>query len=75
MDIAPCPATVLLCAHTADAHRLSLEEYLEVGRKRAPNFDQDSRRVVYQVYEAYERKKRNDWRWVGSWEGEVDSIY
>jgi hypothetical protein len=42
--------------------RLALGEYLEIGRKRAPNFDQDSRQLVFQIFLAYERVKRKEWR-------------
>lgn len=37
--------------------KLSLESYLEVGRKRAPNFTADTRHEVYPVFEKYEREK------------------
>lgn len=44
--------------------RLSLEQYLEVGRKRAPNFSKDTRRLVYSVYLKYEREKGHMHGWV-----------
>ena len=44
--------------------RLGLETYLEVGRKRAPNFDADSRRMVFEVAEAYRRVKQQRGRCV-----------
>ena len=31
--------------------------YLQVGRKRAPNFDADRRQLVFLVFEKYEREK------------------
>lgn len=34
---------------------LELDEYLEVGRKRAPNFDHSQRPKVYQLYEKYQK--------------------
>jgi len=37
--------------------KLSLDSYLEVGRKRAPNFTADTRREVYPIFEKYEREK------------------
>ncbi len=37
--------------------RLTLQGYLEVGRKRAPNFNADTRREVYPIFERYEREK------------------
>lgn len=37
--------------------KLSLEQYLEVGRKRAPNFTTESRQQVYPIFERYEREK------------------
>ncbi len=37
--------------------KLSLDSYLEVGRKRAPNFTADTRREVYPLFEKYEREK------------------
>lgn len=37
--------------------KLTLEQYLEVGRKRAPNFSGDTRRLVYGVFLQYEREK------------------
>ncbi|PSC76135.1 TPR and ankyrin repeat-containing 1-like isoform A [Micractinium conductrix] len=43
--------------------RLGLETYLEVGRKRAPNFDADSRRMVFEVAEAYRRVKQQRGRY------------
>ncbi|KAK9807285.1 hypothetical protein WJX73_007725 [Symbiochloris irregularis] len=43
--------------------RLDLDGYLEVGRKRAPNFKGDTRRIVYRVYEQYEREKTRSQRY------------
>ncbi len=37
--------------------KLSLDSYLEVGRKRAPNFTADTRSEVYPIFEKYEREK------------------
>ena len=37
--------------------RLILQGYLDVGRKRAPNFDADTRCEVYPIFERYEREK------------------
>ena len=37
---------------------LSLEEYQEIGRKRAPNFTAD-REVIYELFLAYERVKKS----------------
>ena len=37
--------------------RLTLQGYLDVGRKRAPNFSADTRREVYPIFERYEREK------------------
>ncbi len=37
--------------------RLTLQGYLDVGRKRAPNFNADTRREVYPIFERYEREK------------------
>ena len=37
--------------------KLTLEQYLEVGRKRAPNFTADTRRQVFDVFLQYERDK------------------
>ena len=37
--------------------KLSLDSYLEVGRKRAPNFTADTRREVYPIFAKYEREK------------------
>jgi hypothetical protein len=37
---------------------LNLEQYLEIGRKRAPNFDSELRADVYRVFEGYEKYKR-----------------
>lgn len=37
--------------------KLSLQGYLDVGRKRAPNFNADTRREVYPIFERYEREK------------------
>ena len=34
---------------------LSLEQYLTVGKKRAPNFSSEDRRRVYPVFMAYQR--------------------
>ncbi|KAL4457799.1 hypothetical protein ABPG75_012664 [Micractinium tetrahymenae] len=40
--------------------RLTEEEYLnDVGRKQAPNFGPDSRKLIYQVFTAYELLKKN----------------
>eukprot|EP00775_Hariotina_reticulata_P001454 gene1454-1796_t len=36
---------------------LNLEQYLEVGRKRAPNFAKEVRPLVYRCYQAYEAAK------------------
>ncbi len=36
---------------------LSLERYLDIGRKRAPNFTADTRHEVYPIFERYEREK------------------
>ena len=49
-------------AGSADAlahpdHRLPLAAYLEIGRKRAPNFSEDGRRALYPIFVAYERIK------------------
>lgn len=33
---------------------LSLEDYLSIGAKRAPNFSDDERRKVYPIFERYE---------------------
>ena len=43
--------------------RLSLESYLDVGKKRAPNFTADTRRQVYPIFERYEREKLRLNRW------------
>ncbi|KAI3424745.1 hypothetical protein D9Q98_008134 [Chlorella vulgaris] len=43
--------------------RLGLAEYLEIGRKRAPNFDCDSRRLVHEVYCKYQQYKRQQARY------------
>ena len=37
--------------------RLTLQGYLDVGRKRAPKFNADTRREVYPIFERYEREK------------------
>lgn len=37
---------------------LNLDQYLEIGRKRAPNFDSELRKDVYRVFEGYEKYKR-----------------
>ncbi|DBA81851.1 TPA: hypothetical protein ACH3X1_007570 [Trebouxia sp. C0004] len=37
--------------------RLTLQGYLDVGRKRAHNFNADTRREVYPIFERYEREK------------------
>ncbi|CAD7695958.1 unnamed protein product [Ostreobium quekettii] len=42
----------------SESGHLTLEEYLEVGRKRAPNYSSDLRRKVYPVYLRYEHEKR-----------------
>jgi hypothetical protein len=44
-------------ALASPGHRLSLEAYLELGRKRAPNFSEAGRRAVYPVFERYTRLK------------------
>ena len=44
--------------------RLSLEQYLDIGRKRASNFEEGDRRLVYAVWQAFEAVKQNQWRWV-----------
>ena len=43
--------------------KLSLEQYLEVGRKRAPNFTADTRRQVFKIFLQYEREKTRLLRW------------
>eukprot|EP00887_Chlorella_sp_A99_P006107 scaffold22.g6107.t1 len=62
-DVAGSAEAVQFVVQCMKYRRLSLEEYLEVGRKRAPNFDADSRRVVFRIYETYERVKRQRWRY------------
>ena len=42
--------------------KLSLEQYLEVGHKRAPNFTNDTRRQAYVLYLQYEREKTRLYR-------------
>ncbi|KAK9827525.1 hypothetical protein WJX74_008224 [Apatococcus lobatus] len=42
-----------------EAGHLSLDQYLAVGKKRAPNFSQDDRRRVYPVFEAYNHYLRS----------------
>ncbi|KAK3088244.1 hypothetical protein FSP39_016548 [Pinctada imbricata] len=37
---------------------LSLEEYIKVGRKKAPDFDTEDRKIVYELFKLYERHKR-----------------
>ena len=37
--------------------KLTLEQYLDVGRKRAPNFSGDTRRLVYSAFLQYEKEK------------------
>ena len=38
-------------------NRLSLDDYLKLGKKRAPNFSEDGRRALYPIFLAYERIK------------------
>jgi len=42
---------------------LKLDQYLEVGYKRAPNYTAELRRQVYAVYERYEATKVRRWRY------------
>ncbi|GMH41232.1 hypothetical protein BSKO_09142 [Bryopsis sp. KO-2023] len=40
---------------------LSLEGYLKVGKKRAPNYSQDLREKVYEVFQEYKRVMKRKW--------------
>lgn len=53
--VSPSPTRCWLC-------RLSLQQYLELGAKRAASFSEQGRRVVYSIYEQYEAAKKVDWR-------------
>ena len=47
--------------NSSKARCLSKEEYIDIGQKRAPDFDRGDREVIYELFKLYEKRKKEQY--------------